>query len=626
MVRYVLFAVLAGVFGLISYDLGQRGARAYEQMLGQRIKNGLSALGIAWADIYVDGLQVELRGHAPDLFARELAVETAQATVPVARVTSYATATLAPPEHRDPVRIELHRDSRGVTLTGQTASRTMREQLNKALQRDGQDLTVRDLTGIQAATPPPGWGAEMTVASLAASRLPNAYVVIEPGTVTIEGEVSDEQARSLLTNELLERGGGRIAIVLRLDLPAEVIVPFAFSAYKDAGAGMRLERCAARSTDEQATLSSLLGRLRVEAPQQACPVGLGGPGGDWTAAIEAGLTGLDALPAGRIDIEYRSVRLTAYPPTAPDNFDNLKTSFLAAVPEGFNGRVDLQADDIATLTGISRERYWMRMSWRDDQLVIAGQVPDAEAEDTIQTYAQALFGGQRVNMGVIIMETPPPASWQSAALGMLETLSKLRAGDAELAGYGLSFRGDVSMPAEAEALHRALSQGLPDFRVTTRIRVDLPSELAQTPLPGPRCASELSAAIQTQPIDFDTGSAVISKESAPMMDELARIFTRCIGERIEISGHTDSQGSEELNQRISQARADAVLAGLVQRGISADRLAAQGYGETEPIADNATEAGRARNRRIEFRLAVADEADPAAAQAPPATDAPSEEP
>ena len=67
-------------------------------------------------------LKLELHGHAPDIFAQELALESARATAPIAQVVSFATATLSPPEHRDPVRVELHRDSRGITLIGQSAS------------------------------------------------------------------------------------------------------------------------------------------------------------------------------------------------------------------------------------------------------------------------------------------------------------------------------------------------------------------------------------------------------------------------------------------------------------------------------------------------------------------------
>ena len=71
---------------------------------------------------------------------------------------------------------------------------------------------------------------------------------------------------------------------------------------------------------------------------------------------------------------------------------------------------------------------------------------------------------------------------------------------------------------------------------------------------------------------------------------------------MEIGGHTDSQGREEMNLQLSQSRADAVLNALLARRILTSNLTAKGYGEATPISDNGTEEGREANRRIEFKL------------------------
>jgi outer membrane protein OmpA-like peptidoglycan-associated protein len=69
---------------------------------------------------------------------------------------------------------------------------------------------------------------------------------------------------------------------------------------------------------------------------------------------------------------------------------------------------------------------------------------------------------------------------------------------------------------------------------------------------------------------------------------------------IEVAGHTDSKGSDAYNMKLSQQRAEAVRNFLISRGVAADRLTAKGYGESQPVADNATEEGRFQNRRVEL--------------------------
>lgn len=103
-------------------------------------------------------------------------------------------------------------------------------------------------------------------------------------------------------------------------------------------------------------------------------------------------------------------------------------------------------------------------------------------------------------------------------------------------------------------------------------------------------------------INFETGSAVILPSSYPILDNIAELLKANTTVVIEIGGHTDSQGSDSYNLRLSESRANAVRNYLIQRGVEATRLIAKGYGETMPIAPNTTRDGRARNRRVEFKV------------------------
>jgi outer membrane protein OmpA-like peptidoglycan-associated protein len=103
-------------------------------------------------------------------------------------------------------------------------------------------------------------------------------------------------------------------------------------------------------------------------------------------------------------------------------------------------------------------------------------------------------------------------------------------------------------------------------------------------------------------ITFETGKAVIRPSSDRILTEALMLFTQYPELRLEIQGHTDDRGNDSANLALSQARAEAVRLWFIQHGVSPDRIVAVGYGETVPIADNGTDAGRAENRRVEFRI------------------------
>jgi outer membrane protein OmpA-like peptidoglycan-associated protein len=101
-------------------------------------------------------------------------------------------------------------------------------------------------------------------------------------------------------------------------------------------------------------------------------------------------------------------------------------------------------------------------------------------------------------------------------------------------------------------------------------------------------------------IHFDTGKAVIQPDSENVLGEIAKLLQENPGLKLRVEGHTDNQGSAAANQALSEKRAQAVVAWLVGHGVSAARLTAKGFGSTNPVADNSSDDGRAKNRRVEL--------------------------
>jgi outer membrane protein OmpA-like peptidoglycan-associated protein len=131
-------------------------------------------------------------------------------------------------------------------------------------------------------------------------------------------------------------------------------------------------------------------------------------------------------------------------------------------------------------------------------------------------------------------------------------------------------------------------------------------EPAATPGPAPstvaeqRCDDSMAGLLGSATIEFASNSSVIRISSNSLLDSIATAAKACPGP-LRIEGHTDDVGRDRSNTTLSLRRAEAVRTALIRRGVEAGRLIAEGFGDTRPIANNTTEAGRARNRRIEIR-------------------------
>ncbi|WP_310392076.1 OmpA family protein [Hymenobacter sp.] len=101
-------------------------------------------------------------------------------------------------------------------------------------------------------------------------------------------------------------------------------------------------------------------------------------------------------------------------------------------------------------------------------------------------------------------------------------------------------------------------------------------------------------------MNFDTDQARLKAESEPTLAEVRKLLQATPALRLAVQGHTDNTSTPAHNQQLSEARARAVVRALTAQGVAADRLQAAGFGQSQPLADNATDAGRAQNRRVEL--------------------------
>lgn len=142
----------------------------------------------------------------------------------------------------------------------------------------------------------------------------------------------------------------------------------------------------------------------------------------------------------------------------------------------------------------------------------------------------------------------------------------------------------------------------PDYKPTAAATAPAaPAPVATAPAPeAASCQSTVTAAVKSGPILFQNAQAVLTGASTATLDRVAAAFAGCSNLRLRVEGHTDNVGNADMNQRLSEARANTVANYLASKGVDAKNLSPAGFGMTKPVAPNTTLANKALNRRIEF--------------------------
>jgi outer membrane protein OmpA-like peptidoglycan-associated protein len=179
----------------------------------------------------------------------------------------------------------------------------------------------------------------------------------------------------------------------------------------------------------------------------------------------------------------------------------------------------------------------------------------------------------------------PPLSVDFRAVGQ---------SDAGIKGYSWDF-GDGTSSTEQNPHHTYSSAG--NYNATCTV-VDNNNLKGSATAPVSVAAAATKKTIVLRGINFDFDKAVIKPEAEPVLDAAVDVLKENSDVHVRVGGHTDSVGTDEYNQKLSERRANAVRDYLVKHGIDASRLTAVGYGESQPVADNKTKDGRAQNRRV----------------------------
>jgi len=225
-------------------------------------------------------------------------------------------------------------------------------------------------------------------------------------------------------------------------------------------------------------------------------------------------------------------------------------------------------------------------------VIASGTVPDEATRAAILTRLREVFGAGRVVDNLAVGSVVAPPNWTSYATKIIDAdLKSVSRGQLTVDGTNVGLSGQVASEAVRQQIANDLAGNL---NATYVVRNSL--QVAQ------QQQGVLDKTLANRTIEFELGSARITAAGMAVLDEMAAAMKTMTKQKFEIVGHTDNSGSRAYNLELSAERAASVKNYLTAKGMDAAAIATDGAGPDRPVASNDTLEGRARNRRIEFRV------------------------
>jgi OOP family OmpA-OmpF porin len=227
------------------------------------------------------------------------------------------------------------------------------------------------------------------------------------------------------------------------------------------------------------------------------------------------------------------------------------------------------------------------------QVLVSGTVPDEASKASVLAKLREVYGAELVVDQISVGPVSTPANWNGYVQKLITPeLKQITRGQLKIDGSTVSLKGEVANEAQRQKIASSVATSLnPTYTVNNGLRVSAADQ------------GILDNTLANRTIEFESGKAELTPSGRAILDEMTAALLKLKERKVDIIGHTDNQGLRATNQGLSQARAEAVKAYLASHGIKSELMSASGQGADRPVASNDSTEGRARNRRIEFRLA-----------------------
>ena len=600
---YLLMAaafLFAAVFSVAAANMAVRGI---EYVVARDASSALVDEELDWAEVRTDGLLLFLSGEAPSEASRFRALSAVSKVVAAERVIDNVTVAPSMEIAAPRFSIELLRNELDVSVIGLVPASLGTADIISRIEAIDPEISAFDMLETASHQVPFGWEQAVQYGLDALALIPVSKISIAADEVEVTGLAQSERERNDIRDKLVQNRPRGLITSININAPRPVITPFTLRFVRDED-GARFDACSA-DTMEARNVILQAGRAAGASGVLECQLGLGSPSPRWqTGAVEA-IRAVGAMGAGSVTMSDTDIAVIVPNEVPAQTFDEVVGALENRLPDVFSLQATRLPPAVEDLALVEEVHEFVASRTSEGVVTLRGRLIDERLRDAVHALAQAEFGITAVRMAARV-DPDLPEGWPVRALLAIDALAQLEYGQVRVRAdrvdvEGVSGDANVSDRVSRMMVDKLGQGALFNLDIAYDERYD---PIAMQPTPA-RCERWIGEVLSEQKITFDPGSAAVVAESARVLDRIAEILRECGRLEMEVGGHTDSQGRLETNMRLSQQRAESVIAGLLSRGALVSDFVAKGYGPEFPIADNATADGREANRRIEFKLIAA---------------------
>ena len=495
------------------------------------------------------------------------------------------------PARADPFVWSASFDGEAVLLAGFVPNDVVKDTLVTMARSVMPNATVTDETNI-ASGEPQGFAEAATFAIGALGRMRQGGVMLDGLTLDMAGE-----ARSVDDYQAIVSGvGGPLPeglVLVASEITPAKVETYGWSGSKDGDSVVLtgfVPTLAGRDVVADAAESAFAG-LAVD---NQVKVAAGEPKMDWIGAIKFAMEQLAGLERGRVELGDRTYTIEGEARDS-DAFARLVATNSRTLP------ASLELSH-ASISPPKASPYVLSARRDGKKVILAGYAPSESDKTDLLDTASRVFPDADVEDDIAFGSGAPP-DFATAAAVALDAAARLAGGRAEMTDTRIKVKGEVYFLRAMEQIEAATAEAVPDGYT---LDMTIMTRQIGQPLDPTQCRDRLQSDLKIGRIEFEGGQSTLLESSLGLLDRVAGTLLRCGDVGIEVAAYADSDGSAEQNKILTQARAEMVVDYLIDVGVKREQLTAMGYGEDNPIADNATEEGKRANRRIEFAVQLPD--------------------